>query len=335
MAQTGLYNNTGLVTMYDIAQQLRADGKEADAQVVELQAKTNRFWEVFPVKTCNNKTAETALIRTALPDVAWRMINRGVSPTKSSMEQVSFTTGGVEAIAQIDERLMKLNSNSNTFRLNENYAHQEAMSQKMATTFFYGDEKINPAGFTGLSAYYYDKAGQDEIYADQIVDAGGTGNNLTSLWVVTFAPDTVYGIVPDGVPGGYHYQDNGRVKIRDAQNREYYGYESQYNWDVGLCVRDPRYVARLANIDVTKTDGMELIDNLIKVYDCIENPDHGRTVILCNRKVQTLINIIAQKKTNVNLTLEDFGGKRIQHFWGSPILRNDSILSTESQVPVE
>ena len=332
MAQTGRYNNTGLATMYDIAQQLRSGGNEMAAQVVELQAKTNRFWEVFPMRPCNDNTREKALIRTSLPDVAWRMINRGVTPTKSSMEQVSFTTGGVEATAQIDERLMQLNKNSNTFRLNENYAHQEAMSQKMATTFFYGDEKNNPAGFTGLSAYYYDKAGQDDIYADQIVDAGGTGNKLTSLWVVTFAPDTVYGIVPDGIPGGYQYKDNGRVKVRDDLGREYWGYESQYNWDVGLCVRDPRYVARLANIDTTNTSTTDFIDKLIEVYDCIENPDHGRTVILCNRKVQTMINIIAQKKNNVNLSLEDFGGKRIQHFWGSPILRNDAILNTESQI---
>lgn len=332
MAQTGLYNNTGLATMYDIAQQLRSGGNEMAAQVVELQAKTNRFWEVFPMRPCNDNTREKALIRTSLPDVAWRMINRGVAPTKSSMEQVSFTTGGVEAIAQIDERLMQLNKNSNTFRLNENYAHQEAMSQKMATTFFYGDEKNNPAGFTGLSAYYYDKAGQDDVYADQIVDAGGTGNKLTSLWVVTFAPDTVYGIVPDGIPGGYQYKDNGRVKVKDDLGREYWGYESQYNWDVGLCVRDPRYVARLANIDTTNISTTDFIDKLIEVYDCIENPDHGRTVILCNRKVQTMINIIAQKKNNVNLSLEDFGGKRIQHFWGSPILRNDAILNTESQI---
>lgn len=335
MAQTGLYNNTGLATMYDIAQQYRSAGNEAAAQVVELQAKTNRLWEVFPMRTCNSGSVEKALIRTSLPDVAWRIINRGVAPTKSSTGQASFTAGGVEAIAQIDERLMKLNKNSNTYRLNENYAHQEAMSQKMSTTFFYGDEQINPAGFTGLGAFYYDKAGQDEIYANQIVDAGGTGNNLTSLWVVTFAPDTVYGITPEGVPGGYSYRDNGRVKVRDENNLEYWGYESQYNWDVGLCVRDPRYVARLANIDTTNTSSTDFIDKLIEVYDCIENPDHGRTVILCNRKVQTMLNIIAQKKNNVNLSLEDFGGKRIQHFWGSPILRNDAILSTESKVPVE
>ena len=105
MAQTGLYNNTGLATMYDIAQQYRSAGNEAAAQVVELQAKTNRLWEVFPMRTCNSGSVEKALIRTSLPDVAWRIINRGVAPTKSSTGQASFTTGGVEAIAQIDERL--------------------------------------------------------------------------------------------------------------------------------------------------------------------------------------------------------------------------------------
>lgn len=52
--------------------------------------------------------------------------------------------------------------------------------------------------------------------------------------------------------------------------------EFSTTWDVGLCVRDPRYVARLANIDTTNTSSTDFIDKLIEVYDCIENPDHGR-----------------------------------------------------------
>lgn len=336
---TGFYNNTGMATLYDIAQQIGSSGKDEDLArqtIIEMQAQVNDIWQVLPFKPCNNGTSEKALLRTSLPSIAWRLINQGVDATKSSTEQISFTTGGVEARAEIDERIMQLNKNSNVFRLNENHAHQEAMSQKMCNTIFYGDEKINPAGFTGFGAFYYDKANQDKIYADQIIDAGGTGNNLTSLWIVTFAPDTVYGIHPATIPAGYQYNDIGKEAVRDASGKTFYAYVSQYKWDMGMCIRDPRYVVRVANIDPTNFDDTNyFIRKLIQGYNQIYNPDHGRTVILCNRQVQTYLSILASEKKNVNLHIDEFAGKKIEHFWSSPILRNDGILNTESQVPVE
>ena len=72
------------------------------------------------------------------------------------------------------------------------------MNQEMATTLFYGDEKINPAGFTGLGAYFYSKTNQEDIWADQIIDCGGTGDNLTSVWFVGFGEQQVYGLFPEG-----------------------------------------------------------------------------------------------------------------------------------------
>lgn len=334
MPNTGLYNNFGMATLYDVAQRLGKGNKEEQmlGKVVELQAQTNDIWTALPFQPCNNGTSETVMVRTSLPDVAWRIINRGVKPTKSSVGQASFTTGGVEALANIDERIINLRPDANQFRMNENYAHQEAMSQKMSTTIFYGDEKVNPAGFTGLSAFYYSKKDQDAVYADQIIDAGGTGNKLTSLWIITFAPDTVYGIHPKSIAAGYKYRDNGRIQVPDKDNNMYWAYQSQMNWDMGLCIRDPRYVVRLANIDVTKTTDAEFLNKLITAYNQIENPDHGRTFILCNRQVQTYLAILAANKQNVNLGVQDFAGKKITHFWTSPILRNDAILNTESQL---
>ena len=57
----------------------------------------------------------------------------------------------------------------------------------MAETIFYGDTRINPQRFTGLSARYNDKSAKN---AKNIVDAGGTGSNLTSVWLV------VWGAIP-------------------------------------------------------------------------------------------------------------------------------------------
>lgn len=333
MATTGLYANTGLATMYDIAARLGKDGKVAEQRVVELQAQQNKIWEVLPMKPCNEGTKETVLLRAELPPTAWRMINKGRKPTKSAVKQASYTTGGKEEFSEVDERLLQINKNSNTWRLSEATSKQEAMSQDMCRTIIYGNEKINPAGFTGFDAHYGSKAaGIDSIWTDQIIDAGGTGDNLTSLWIVTFGMDTVYGIHPAGIPAGYQYRDNGRVQMRDEENGTFWGYQSQFNWDLGLAIRDPRYVVRLANIDITKRDNSTFIENLIESYGQIHNPDKGNTVILCNRKVETYINILASKKENVNLRIDEFGGKKITHFWTSPILRTDAILNTESQL---
>lgn len=320
-----------LVTMHDMAARIGANGDKANQKVVELQSQTNALFQVLGFKPCNDGTKETVLLRTALPDVAWRMLNKGTKPTKSATEQTAFTCGALEDFADVDERMMKLNKNSNTWRLSENYAHQEAMAQKMATTFFYGDEKVNPAGFTGLSAFYYSKS-QDKLYSDQIVDCGGTGDNLTSLWIMTLSDDTLYGIHPENIPAGYQYEDMGKVELRDANNGIFYGYRSKYNWDMGIALRDPRYVVRMANIDVTKFENSNFIRNMIDAYNRIHNVDHGRTVIMCNRQVQTYLAILASEKANVNLRIDEFGGKKIEHFWTSPILRNDAILNTESQL---
>lgn len=323
------------VTLHDWAARFGAQNQLAMQKIVELQSKTNRVLDVMPFKQCNEKTQETVVVRDDLPDVAWRLINKGTKPSKSKSKTHSFTCGGMEALAEIDEKLMQINGNSNNWRLSENIAHQEAMNQKMATTFFYGDEKVNPAGFTGLAAYYYSKANQDKIWADQIIDAGGTGNSLTSLWMVGYGQDTVYGIFPEGTSAGFKYRDNGRVQMTDANGGKYWGYQSQYNWDMGVVVRDPRYVVRIANVDVTKltaNDADAFIENLIKGYNQIENPDKCTLAIFANRSVQTYLDILASKKTNVRLGIDEFGGKKITHFWGVPVLRCDSILGTESQL---
>ena len=323
------------VTLQDWAARFGAQGQLAEQKIIELQSKTNRILDVMPFKQCNQKTMETALIRAELPDVAWRIINKGTKPGKSKSKTESFTCGGMEAFAQIDEKLMQINGNDNAWRLSENVAYQEAMNQEMASTFFYGDEKVTPAKFTGLSAYYYSKTTQDRIWADQIVDAGGTGNALTSLWLVGYSQDTVYGIFPEGTNAGFRYLDNGRRSLFDKDGGKYYGYESQYNWDMGLCVRDPRYVVRVANIDTSKLAGAEadaFVENLIRAYNQIENPDKCTMAFFGNRAVQTYLDILASKKTNVRLSIDEFGGKKITHFWGVPVLRCDAILNTESKI---
>ncbi|MEG2765755.1 MAG: hypothetical protein RR910_08400 [Acidaminococcaceae bacterium] len=322
------------ITLNDYAARFGTQGEVAYKTIIEMQSKTNAVLQVLPFHPCNSGFIDKAVIRTSLPEVAWRLINKGVPYSKSASKQVSFTCGTMEALAQIDEELVDINGNSAEWRLSENAAFQEAMNQEWATTFFYGDEKVTPAKFTGLSAYYYAK-GQDSIYSDRIIDCGGTGNNLTSLWITCMGPQTMYGIFPDKTKAGFSYEDKGKQKITDNNGNSFYAYESQYKWRSGLVLKDPRYVVRLANIDMTKlttSDADTFIDKLITGYNRIENPMMGKMSIFCNRDLETYLWIMSKKSTNVRLSLDDFGGRKVTHFVGAPILRCDAILNTESAI---
>lgn len=323
------------VTLHDYAARFGTQpGDLAYKKIIEMQSKTNKILQILPYHPCNSDLVERTVVRTELPEVAWRLINKGVKPSKSASKQVSFTTGTMEALAQIDEELMALNGNSPEWRLSENAAFQEAMNQEMASTFFYGDEKVTPAKFTGLSAYYYSKA-EPAVYSDRIIDCGGTGNNLTSVWIVCMGEQSLYGIFPAKTHAGFEYHDNGRVKCLDADGGELYKYESQYKWRNGLALKDPRYVVRLCNIDTTKLTGTNVDDFIAKLitgFNRIENPSMGSMAIFCNRDMETYFDICQVRATNVRLGINDFFGSKVTSFRGVPILRNEAILSTESQI---
>lgn len=295
---------------------------------VELQSQVNDIMNVLPLFPCNNGTREEILQRMALPEIAWRMMNKGVKPTKSAMQRASFSCGYAQALSKVDELVWKVNKYSDEYRMSEAKAHQFAMFNKMATTMFYGDEKKNPAGFTGLCAYYY-KTGSD-VWGKQVIKAGGSGSALTSIWVVCFGRETVYGIYPEGSKsGGYEYEDMGKQPVTDSDGGELYAYTSKFGWNMGLAVKDPRAVVRLCNIDTTDMND-DLISKLIEAVDQIENPDAGFTAIFCNRKVSTYLRKQVAAKDNMALRVDEFAGHKVTHYDTIPILRCDAITSTES-----
>lgn len=101
----------------------------------------------------------------------------------------------LETYAEVDKSLADLNGNTAEFRLSEDRAFIEAMNQQMAQTLFYGDSSVNPQQFMGLSSRYSSLSAGN---AQNIIDAGGTGTDNTSIWLVVWGENTVHGIFPKG-----------------------------------------------------------------------------------------------------------------------------------------
>lgn len=322
--------STNALTLADHAKRMDPDGKIP--AIVELLSQTNPILTDMVYVEGNLPTGHRTTIRTGLPAAAWRLLNYGVQPSKSTTAQVTDSCGMLEAYAEVDKALADLNGNTNAFRLSEDQAFLEAMNQQMAETLFYGDTRINPQRFTGLSARYNDLTAKN---AQNIIDAGGTGSNLTSIWLVVWGTNTVHGIFPKDQAAGLSHKDKGEVTLEDAEKGKYEGYRTHYKWDNGLTVRDWRYVVRIANIDTTKLgadDGPNLATLMVQALHRIPNLQMGNAVFYMNRDAAEYLDIQATEKASLAISVKETEGVWWTSFRGVPVRTCDALLSTESQV---
>jgi len=320
-------------TLADLAKALDPNG--AIAQVVEILNQTNQVLDDMTFIEGNLPTGHRTTIRAGLPTPTWRILYGGVQPSKSIRVQVTDSCGMLEDYAEVDKALADLNGNTAAFRLSEDKAHIEGMSQAVASALFYANEKTRPETFTGLAPRYNSLSAEN---GQQIINAGGSGSDNTSIWLVVWGPDTCHGIYPKGSQAGLKTKDMGEVTIENADGLggRMQAYRSHYRWDVGLSLRDWRYVARVANIDVsdlgTLANTKNLITWMIQASERIPVLGSGRACWYVNRVVREKLRLGITEKIASNLTWESVAGKRVMTFDDIPVRICDQILTTEAVV---
>lgn len=322
---------TTALTLIDWSKRLDPNGNTAD--LVELLNMTNPILTDAAVVEGNLPTGHRTTVRTGLPTPAWRMLNYGVQPSKSTTVQVDDSSGMLEAYSQVDKDLANLNGNTASFRLSEDRAFIEGMTQEMASTLWYGNTATDPKKFLGLSPRY---ASLSAANADNIIDAGGTGSDNASVWLITWSDQATHLIFPKGSRAGLQSRDLGEQTLIDAAGGLYQGYRSHYKWDVGLTMRDWRYNVRICNIDISNliadSSAANLTRQMIKATHLLPSEGMGRSVFYVNRTVSTYLDLQMMNSTNVNLTLAQAAGSPVMSFRGIPIRRSDALLSTEARV---
>lgn len=320
-------------TLADLSNRMTADGK-IDPQIVEMLTETNEILEDMTFIEANGFTEHKTTVRSGLPQGTWRKLNYGVQPEKSRTVQVKDSLGMLETYAEVDKALADLNGNSAAWRMSEDRAFLEGLNQTMARTLFYGDTGTDPEKFTGLAPRYSDTTADN---GRNIIKAGGSGADNTSIWLVVWGPNTCHGLYPKGSSAGLQARDLGEETLSDAQGGRYQGYRTHYKWDMGFTLRDWRYVVRIANIDISDltknaASGADLIDLMIQALELIPNMGMGRAAFYCSRTVRSFLRRQILNKNNVNLTFENVAGKKILAFDGVPVRKTDSLLETEAAV---
>lgn len=322
---------TGAMTLTEWGKRLDPQGKVD--KIVEILAQQNEVLDDMLWVQGNLPTGHKTTIRTGLPAVAWRMLNYGVKPGKSHTAQITDTCGMLEAYSQADKSLADLNGNTSQFRLSESTAYLEAMNQEQAKTLFYGDTSEFAAKYIGFAPRYSRLTREDpeqEDSSDYIINAGGTGNNCTSIWVVVWGDNSVFGIFPKGSKAGIDMQDKGQVTLDDGDGGHYEGYRTHLKWDCGVTVRDFRQVVRIANIDTRNLANVDLVGLLVEATEKIHNLKLGKPVIYVNKTVRTALRQQIRKTGNVHLNLDTVEGRRVTSFDEIPVRRVDAIHNQEA-----
>lgn len=323
-------------TWADIAAGIGDDGKTL--KIVNMMASVNTMIADGHMQEGNTTTGHKASIESGIPTPTWTRLNKGVAKSKGTKYSVEFSSGMAESRSEVDLRLLKLAKDPAGYRLSQARSHMEGMAQELADKALHGNVQATPEAFTGLAAYYNDSTADS---AENIEDAGGTGSDNTSLYLVTWQEDKVHFFYPSGTQAGIKHRAIDEEKVEDSDSNPFYAAVDLFEAHLGLVVADWRQCGRVANIDTTDlaTAGAEtdtsanMIRHAIRLKNKIWNLEGGRPYWYCNRTVLTALEIQAMNKPNVNLTLRDIGeNKGVTMLAGIPVHRMDKITNAESQV---
>ena len=312
-------------------------------EIVEMLAQHNPILEDAPAFECNRGTYHQTTIRTGLPEVFWGRYYKGTPASKSTKQMVKDTPGFLEAASEVDARLIDIEEKAEdkaSLMLDEASGFLEAMAQEWTRSIFYHDSDVDAEKPTGFAPRFNSLSAQN---GGQIIDGGGSGNDNTSVWMITWDKTTNHLIYPKGGSLGIQHENMvGKQLVEDADGNRYKVYREDYTLHTGLSVRDWRYTARLANIDVSDltsdaSTGANLIDLLTKMWWTHEGrrSAKGKTCMYLNKDIMEYLDYQARNVPN-NLLLKysetGVNAKPVLMFRNIPLRECDGLLSTESTI---
>jgi hypothetical protein len=325
------------LTLIDWAKRVDPEGRIP--VIVELLAQTNEMLLDMQWIEGNLPTGHRTTVRTGLPAVFWRLLNQGVTPSKSTTAQIDEACGMLEAWSEVDVALARLGGNVDQLRLSEARAFLEAMNQEMQSTVIYGNGSASPEEFTGLAARYSTLSSSVPVSQNVISASGATPSVQNSIWLVSWGEETVHGIFPKGSQAGLEHNDFDQQTVEvtaGVAGSRMRAYQDQYVWHAGIAVKDWRHVVRICNLETATLIGsspQDLIGLMERAIETLPNR-LGNPVFYMNRTVRRVLRSIARKAVagGGGLTFDNYEGKRIMKFDEIPVRTVDALLTTEAVV---
>lgn len=305
----------------------RIDPRGRPARIAEVLQQKNAILEDIPMIEANETFTNRTVRRSAEPTGSFRKLNLGIAPAASKTTPIVDVVGLLESYSKIDERVVAAAPSPREFRSSEDMAHVAGMGKTIAGKLIAGNANTTPEEFTGLNARL------SSTSALNVIDAGGSGSDTTSIYIVTWSTDYTYGIYGRGMVGGIKAEDLG-LQMIEASGIINTWWVTHFVWEVGLVVRNERGIGRIANIESSKTATTNAFneDDLIDLL--VEMDVQPSTRIYVNRNIYAQIWKRLKDKNNVYFTKNDgldAGGLPVS-FNGIPIRLVEQITNTQTAI---
>jgi hypothetical protein len=334
--------NVGYTTLMDIINSYTSlDAKASFIYAAEIMARKCPFVMDMPMKASNQTFSNIDARRLYMGSPGTRKFNAGVATSAGHTEPFTDPICMSEDYSQVDRALWEIQNDPNAWRQGEDKSHIEAMTQAMETLVLYGSLATDPGGINGIMTRYNSLTkypNGDTSWPYCVLGAGGSGSDTTSILLVEWGDQKVFGIYPVNSAAGLKIKDLGEVTALDpassvASPKYYQALRTHFAWYMGLVVKDERCIQRVANIEISGDVNTFDPRDLIKMLNRL--PGDGNIVIYANRDIKVLMDIYALDKSNGFYTQKDDGdifGRPVTRFQGHPIRLAEKIVSTETVV---
>lgn len=319
MSSLTAYSQLSLV---EVAKRKAPDGNMAT--IAEVLNQQNDIVQDAIWREANDTFSNKAVRRSKLPGGSWRKLNSGVAIEATGTIEMVDTIGLLETWSQADVEVINAFPNPKQARNDEAMGFVEGLGQTMAQTMIYGNSNTTPEKFTGLAPRLPNVAATTNV-----INEGGTGSDLCSIFVVDWSPTGVYMIFPKNSMAGLEHKDMGTDIVRDASGNMYEAYVDKFVWKAGMVVKNSKSIGRICNIEATAGSNSFDEDNLITLMNRMTKGPGRR--IYTNQTVLTQMEIRAKDKTNIHYSSVDgLAPGPVLTFKGVPVRLVEQMITTEA-----
>jgi len=319
-----------MYNLRDAAAQFDPSGQEL--AIAEVLSQTNDIIGDMPFKESNLDDGHEYAVRTGIPSGAWRKAYEGVPAEKGTSKVVIARPGTIGAYSVVDKLIAEKGGHVEAVRSGQAKAIVSGLSNSVADALIHG--KSNELKkCVGLAEYFNHKSTANSETARNVVHGGSsTASVNSSIYLVVWDYDKVFGFYPKGSKAGISRTDFGLVNHRDADGNEFPAYKEYFEWKVGVAVQDWRYAGRICNIKTTDLDNVNLYALMQELEERVQSLNVGKPVFYMNRTIKAALRKQLGAKANVNYTPGQPGALPVLHVDEIPVHVCDAITDTEAVV---
>ena len=315
------------LTMLELAKNIAPNGQLH--KVAAILTRINRIWDDMPWFQANDIFSHVSAQEYSEPEGELRTFNDGVGNVSVETQEVRDILSMMEAYSDSDKAMVDAAPNPQAFRNGRAARILRGIGKSWIELLFYGNNGTNSKSFNGLAVRLNSLAASANV-----IGAGGTGSDLTSIYVARWGEGAAWCAYPRGSSLGLEHRDLGEITAVTASGKKFQAYRDWFKIYGGLVVEDPKAIGRLANIETSGTTNTFDEDLLIQLLNQMSpDEDFSSMGIYCNSTIKTQMEIRLKDKTNVNYTMDQGlapGG--VLKFKGIPVRLCECILNTEDAI---